>query len=141
MSNPTIESNKVSSEKNQSAPATKAIDFGSGKYSAIMHGFYKDLIRLLALNEAQAEKAAKTLGSDMGRLNLGVEKLRFSKPNKDGYTKVSENGTMKDVPFKYSFTLFKLCQVLQEAKVYHVVDYGTEIKLSEDITKWLNDVE
>jgi hypothetical protein len=139
--NPTIESNKVSSEKVNQAPANKVIDFGSGKYSAIMHAFYKDLIRLLALSETQAEKAAKTLGSDMGRLNLGVEKLRFSKPNKDGYTKVSENGTMKDVPFKYSFTLFKLCQVLQEAKVYGVIEYGDGIKLNEEMTKWLNDVE
>ncbi len=122
------------------APAkAKSIEFGKGRYSTIMSEAFGDGQRLLGLTPKQAERFARQLGSDLGRLNWDVS-VSYGKMSKSGTLTLRDLGKAK-VTAGYAVSLAKTCAQLNEVNDYKVVRVNSEggVELVHDgIAEWLN---
>lgn len=134
--------NTVNTTSNPSATEpkieAKSVDFGTGKYSNVGRELFRDSQRLLAIDETQAERLSRAFMADMGRVNMKIDSVKISKPNKDGYITLREAAKMKDVKMTNAMRLAKICTSLDEVRKLGV-DKFVKLQLDKELLGWLNE--
>lgn len=115
---------------------TQKVSFGDGRYSSIMGELYKDSQRLLQLTPKQAERLARQIGVELGRLNM-TNKIQFGRVTKNQQVTIREVASIKGVTMTHALNLNKACMVLQDALSFGL-DSIVEVKLKDNVLEWLN---
>lgn len=113
-------------------------EYGRSRYSKVMGEFHKDARRLFGLSDAQAKRAAHSLGSDLGRSQTTGIKIG-SVTKKDALITVKDVGGYKG-PITNSIRLAKACALLNEAAKYGITISGERgIEFQPLMNDWLNE--
>lgn len=128
---------------NATKTTTAEPDFGETRYSRIMSIAYKDAIRVIGLEPKQAERYANAFGADLGRAKACPERmadLKFTKVNKDGFTRISESSKSTLVKFSYAMELNRLICGLDDMRGSVEAEAGKplfEVRLADRLVEWL----
>ncbi len=120
------------------ASISEELEWGNGRYSVLMKEAYKDAKRLFGMPSAKAEKFARQLGSDLGKVNFQVT-MTYGKYNKDNKLNLKDVATAKLVTGTYSIAIAKCIAALNEANklgVYQMGPRGAEL-VHDEIREWL----
>ena len=113
------------------------VTFGDGRYSNAMGELYKDSQRLLTLTPKQAEKLARSYGSELGRLNM-TNKIQFGRVTKNQQVTIREVASIKGVTMTHALNLAKACVILQDALSFGIESI-VEVKIKANVLEWLNE--
>lgn len=99
----------------------------TGRYAPVQKEFYSDMVRVLGFSSEQAERTARDLGSDLGRIDKIDSdnfKLRLGKLSTKDMTIRSVNMAIgvKNVPSSYSLRIFKIV-----AELNTISQWGLEL--------------
>ena len=120
----------------KSTSAKIAIDFGNGRYSALMTEVFDDAQKVLQVDEKTAEKIARQVSSDLGAIMSGaVVKVKVGSINKDGKITLSEAAKLKNVTMTDSLLILKALSYAAEAGKNGFLYARTQWKANEDLTK------
>lgn len=121
------------------AKEIKAVNFGNGRLSGIMSDVHENSIRVLNLSKAQAERFARQLGCDLGKIEkMNVSKVKIGAIGKSGNTSLRATlNTLKGVPLTYSLSIAKALEFAIEMRKCGVID--TRVTFRKNIESWLND--
>jgi len=116
--------------------ATKAIDFGGGRYSPLMSESFKDAKIIFGFNDASAEKLARQIGSDFGAaMNGTIAASKIGKAlSKDGKVTLSEAAKAK-VSVTNALTLMRVMAYANEAGKFGFSRNQTKWAFDEETTK------
>lgn len=126
--------------KSQQSTKEKEPDFGNGRFSQVMHECWSDCQRLLGFSSKQAERVARALGADAGKLDfkmeLGIGKL----VGKTHDAKISLRTFSKSVKttLTNSICIAKLCALLQECRSYKLKN-SQAVELEKSLMDWVNE--
>jgi hypothetical protein len=113
-------------------------EYGKNRYSSVMIEFHQDMIELFGVSDAQALRAAKTLGSDLGRGVVKSIKIG-ERTKKDDFITVKDVGGYKGQT-TYSIALCKACALLKQAKAYGITVTGKDgVTIQPVYLDFLND--
>lgn len=112
--------------------------FGNGKYSKVAEVAYNMAKFYLGINEAQATKFAKAYASDLGRLNVNIDKISLGTISDDGYISIRESGKSAKIKCTDSMRICSILNALEKAFKLGVASFKG-IQLNSDLTKWLQE--
>lgn len=113
-------------------------DFGFGRYSCAMSELYRDCKHYFGVTDEQADKFARAVGSDYGRLaSSGEAKVSVGKASKDGKVTLREIAVVKGVTTTNSLTIARLIQLLNDCAKQGMLYSDTTIALRPDLHDWL----
>ena len=126
--------------KQQNAEATKDINFGAGRMSHLMTESFKDAKRIFKLDDKQAEKLARQIGSDYGAAEQrGIVTGKLGKANKDNLVTVATSSKVKGVHLTPALTVLYAIQFANEAGKYGFIAGTTEWKCNEVLANAVNE--
>ena len=112
------------SATNSNANATKDINFGNGRYSALMTEIFKNVQTVFKIEPAHAEKVARQVGSDFGAATQNaVVSASLGKVNKDGKLTLAEASKVKGVTLTNSLFIMYALQWVANAGGFGI-SYG-----------------
>lgn len=117
-------------------PEQKKVTFGDGRYSNAMNELYKDSQRLLSLTPEQAERLARQLGVELGRLNM-TNKISFGRVTKNQQVTIKEIASIKGVTMTHTLNMNMACVKLQEALNFGL-DAIIEVKIKDNVMEFLS---
>lgn len=141
MSNPTA-SAPVSIVELAPAPSAKSgkVDFGNGRYSAVMAEAHADCLRLISSDAAKAEKFARQLGADLGRaMSASPVSVKYGKANKDGRMTLKEAASVKGVTVTNAMTLGRLLAMANDINATKLAKVDG-LTLSGPVAEWFNEL-
>jgi hypothetical protein len=114
--------------------------FGNGRYSALMSECFTDAQRLLGIEESQADKLARQIGSDFGAMmrDAKVDAKVSKSVSKDGKVTLSEAAKVKGVTTTNALTALRVMQFQNEAAKYHISPGNTEWALVGEFKEYLD---
>lgn len=119
------------------APAAK-VEFGEGRYSAVMREAYTDALRLVTDDSAKAEKFARQLGADLGRaMAASPVKVGYGKANKDGRMSLKEAATVKGVVSTQPLALARLITAANDINASKLARVDG-LTLAGTLAEWFN---
>ena len=99
-------------------------EFGTGRYSNIGRELYRDAQRVLGFTPEKSDAIARAYMSDIGRAGAEVTKVKFGKPNKDGWISLGESAKAKFVKVTTSMQVARIVVALDEARKLGVEKFG-----------------
>lgn len=128
-------------DQNKQVETTTSI-FGSGRYSALMVECYKDSKRMLGLDDEQAIKLAKQIGSDFGAaMRDAVVEAKTSKSvSKDGKITLSEAAKVKGITTTNALTALRVMQYMNEAGKFHIAPANTQWAIVGEFKEYLENL-
>jgi len=128
MSNPATLENPAVTDK--SHDATREISFGEGRYSPLMSESFKDAKAIFGLDDKQAEKLARQIGSDFGAAMRGsIATAKLGKAlSKDGKVTVKEAASVKGIT---------LTNALLALRAMDYANESTKFGIARGETKWI----
>lgn len=121
---------------NVTAPKAEAISFGNGKYSKVAEVAFNTSKFYLGLNDETATKFAKAYASDLGRINISIDKISLGAINEDGYITIRESGKSAKIKCTQSMRLVAIINALEKAHKLGVETF--KVTLEAELTEWLN---
>ncbi len=117
-------------------------NFGNGRYSALMSECFTDAQRLLGLEETQADKLARQIGSDFGALmrEAKVDAKVSKSVSKDGKVTLSEAAKVKGVTTTNALTALRVMQFQNEASKYHISPGNTSWSIVGEFKEYLDNL-
>lgn len=117
------------------------IDFGNGRYSALMAECYKDAKAIFKLDNKQAESLARKIASDVGAAmaHASIE-VKVGKTNKDGKLTLSEASKIKNLAQTYPILALRAMRYANEAMQHGFNRASTQWQASSNLQEYLNEL-
>lgn len=126
----------------QNEQSTVKVNFGNGRYSAVMEELYKDLQRIFVIPADKAEKVVRQFGSDFGAAMAAqpVSVKYGKKLSDDGKLTLAESCRAKGITATNSIMIARACDWVNTCKQFGVSYTDTQWKLSGLLDKWVNEL-
>lgn len=113
------------------------IDFGGGRYSALMAESFKDTRRLFGWGVDQAEAYARALGAEYGRCLVGNAAVKFGKLSEDGKVNMREAMSIKGITVTPCLSIALALVKANELKSLGFKVDGTLVPVNDNVKEWI----
>lgn len=113
------------------------IDFGGGRYSALMAEAFKDTKRLFGWDNEQAESYARALGAEYGRCLTGNAAVKFGKLSEDGKVNMREAMSIKGITVTPCLSIALALVKANELKTLGFKLDGVLAPINDNVKDWI----
>jgi hypothetical protein len=132
---------KIMSTATQNGSSVR-VEFGNGRYSAVMSELFTDIQRLFNITPEKAEKVARQFGSDFGAhmANQSVA-IKFGKRvSDDGKLTLAESCKVKNVTATNAIMIARAADWINSCKEFAISKTDTQWALKAELAQWIEEL-